>query len=77
MQKVLITIPDQLAIRMKATIPPRQRSKTITHLIEKEIARREKQLYECALAVEKDKTLKQEMSDWDIAVKDGLEDDTW
>src|SRR5687768_3312559 len=72
MEKVLISLPDQLALRMRATIPPRQRSKIITNLIEKEIERRERLLYECALAVENDTNLKQEMSEWDITINDGL-----
>jgi hypothetical protein len=75
MEKVLISLPDQLALRLRATIPPRQRSKIITRLIEKEIERRERALYECALAVEKDKALQQEMSEWDVTLNDGLNED--
>lgn len=70
-------MPDQLAIRMKAVIPARQRSKTFTHLIEKEIEKREKALYECALAVEKDFSLKKEMKDWDTTLQDGLDHESW
>ncbi|OGT57326.1 MAG: hypothetical protein A3F43_05270 [Gammaproteobacteria bacterium RIFCSPHIGHO2_12_FULL_42_10] len=72
MEKVLISLPDQLAVRLRATIPPRQRSKIITHLIEKEVIKREQTLYECALAVEKDHSLQQEMEEWDITINDGL-----
>jgi hypothetical protein len=77
MQKVLISIPDQLAIRMRATIPARQRSNVITHLIEQEIEVRERKLYECALEVEKDEVLSQEMAEWSITLKDGLNDESW
>lgn len=76
MEKVLISLPDQLAARMRATIPARQRSKIITHLIEEEITKRERSLYECALAVENDDALSQEMNDWDITLQDGLSEDT-
>jgi len=76
MEKVLISMPDQLAMRMKAAIPMRQRSKTIAHLIEEEVAKREKRLYECAAAVEKDSTLRREMKDWDITLQDGLDDES-
>lgn len=62
---------------MKAAIPARQRSKTITRLIEGEVARREKLLYECAVAVEKDRALNNEMEDWDITIQDGLDDESW
>ncbi len=76
MEKVLISIPDQLAVRMRATIPARQRSKTITFLIEKEIEKREKTLYECAVSVEKDVNLSNEMKEWDITLQDGLDNET-
>jgi hypothetical protein len=74
MQKVLISIPDQLAHRLRVLIPARQRSQVITELIDKELERREKDLYACALRVEKDQTLKREMKAWDATLKDGLED---
>lgn len=77
MEKILISMPDQLVIRMKAVIPARQRSKTFTRLMEKEIERREKSLYECAIAVEKDAVLRQEMKDWDATLQDGLDDESW
>jgi metal-responsive CopG/Arc/MetJ family transcriptional regulator len=64
MAKVLISIPDKIASRMRASIPKKQRSKVIVQLIEKEIEKREKALYECALAVEQDHALNQEMNDW-------------
>jgi hypothetical protein len=73
MEKVLISIPDQLAARMRAAIPARQRSKTITHLIEEEVKKREKFLYECAVAVERDSVLQNEMKDWDITLQDGFD----
>jgi hypothetical protein len=76
MTKMLISIPDPLFARVKNVIPARQRSKFIVFLIEKEIVKREKELYECALAVEKDDALHAEMSDWDITLQDGLEDES-
>ncbi|HAT1880082.1 TPA: hypothetical protein U5521_001484 [Legionella pneumophila] len=77
MNKVLISIPDQIASRMRAAIPQRQRSKVIAHLIEKEVERREKALYQCALAVENDQDLKEEMEDWNVTIQDGLHDESW
>lgn len=74
MEKILISLPDQLAVRMRATIPSRQRSKIFTHLIEEEIEKRERILYECALAVEKDNDLRQEMDEWNVTLNDGLND---
>jgi len=77
MEKVLISMPDQLAARMRTVIPARQRSKRFTQLIEKEIEKREKALYECASAVEKDTPLRHEMKDWDLTLQDGLDDESW
>lgn len=78
MQKVLISVPDNLFTRMKVLIPPRQRSRILSELIEKEVERREKELYKCACEVEKDEALNKEMEDWDVTVGDGIDDsDTW
>lgn len=77
MNKVLISIPDDIASRMRAAIPQRQRSKVIVRLLEAEIDRREKALYECAVAVEKDAVLNNEMEDWDITLQDGMNNESW
>lgn len=76
MMKILISIPDQLVHRMKNSIPARQRSIVIVRLIEKEIEKREKHLYECALAVENDDALNREMNEWDVTLQDGLDDES-
>jgi hypothetical protein len=75
--KVLVSLSDELFARMQAVIPPRQRSKVVAELLEEEVRRRERQLYECALAVERDERLHKEMADWDVTVGDGIETETW
>ena len=78
MQKVLVSIPDPLAARLRSAIPARQRSRVIAHLLEKEIEKREKRLYECALEVEKDTTLNQEMMLWEAkTLQDGPDHESW
>ncbi len=78
MQKMLISVPEPLAIRLRSIIPPRQRSQVISHLIEKEIEKREKKLYECALEVEGDKSLNREMKRWETqTLQDGLNHESW
>ena len=77
MQKVLISLPDDLLTRMRAVIPNRQRSRIIAEVLESEVERRERKLYECANDVEKDKVLNTEMSEWDLTVGDGIEPETW
>ncbi len=74
MERVLISLPEQLVSRLRAAIPARKRSQVIRDLIEKEVKLRERSLYECALAVEKDKQLNKEMADWDITLEDGLKE---
>jgi len=70
--KVLVSIPDSLYSRMMATIPPRQRSKLIAHLLEGEVKKREQEHYQAALAVEQDEELSAEMKDWDVTLGDGI-----
>lgn len=77
MQKVLISVSDSLASRMKAVIPNRQRSKVISQLIEKELKKREEALYRCALEVEKDEALNAEMKEWEVTVADGINHESW
>ena len=75
--KVLVSLPDELYTRMQAVIPSRQRSKVVAELLEEEVGRRERELYECALAVEEDEQLQAEMADWDVTVAEGIETETW
>jgi len=75
--KVLISLSADLFARMQAVIPPRQRSKVVADLLEEEVRRRERELYKCALAVEQDEQLHNEMADWDVSGGDGIETDTW
>jgi hypothetical protein len=72
MQKIRVSIPDQLALRMRVSFPSRQRNKIILHLIEAEVEKREHCLYECAAAVEKNEALSKEMQEWNITLSDGL-----
>ena len=75
MQKVLFSLPDDLVARMRASIPPKQRSKVVAYLLEEEIKRREQALYQCALEVEADEALQEEMKDWGsliFAVKESI-----
>ncbi len=72
--KVMISLPDDLATRMKASIPSRERSKVISKLLENEIQHREDALYRSALAMEQNEELKDEMAAWDNEFfNDGLD----
>jgi hypothetical protein len=75
--KVLISLPDDLYIRMLAVIPKRRRSKIIAEILKREVEKRERELYQTALAVERDEKLNAEMADWDVTAGDGIETETW
>ncbi len=75
--KLLVSLPNDLNKRFKAMVPARQRSHVIHRLLEDEIKRREEQLYACAAAVEADQHLTDDMSDWDITLNDGSNNETW
>ena len=73
MQKVLISVPDDLIGRMKAVIPLGQRSKIMTRLLEDEVKTREARLSQCARMVEGDQELNAEMEDWNTTIGDGID----
>lgn len=77
MEKVLISLPEQLATRMRAAIPSRKRSKAIAQVIEQEVERREQQLAQCAQEIEKDQRMLHEMKEWEVTLADGLTDEAW
>lgn len=78
MQKLLVTIPDSLYTRFRRAVPDRQRSRLVVELIEAELEKQEKLLYQAALAVEQDEELTKEMLIGERAMfKDGLENDKW
>ncbi len=76
MQKILVSLPDNLVSRMKAVIPNRQCSKLVAKLLEEEIKKREEELYACACEVEADEELNKEMEDWDVTIGDGIESES-
>lgn len=77
MEKILISLPDDLANKFRASIPARKRSHVIAELMRKELDRQDKQLMDCAKAVEKDLALQEEMKDWDITTGDGIKNEPW
>ncbi len=70
--KILISLSQDLATRLRSAIPHKERSKVIQTLIETEVKKRENQLYEAALRVEQDTKLKKEMQLWEVTEGDGL-----
>lgn len=78
MQKMLVSIPDELFSQVQKKIPVRSRSKLISELLKAELKKREDKLYQIALAVEQDVELSQEMSEIEREMhNDGLDDYDW
>lgn len=74
MSKVMFSLPNQLVIRMRATIPSGERSEVLARILEKEIDLREKDLYHRAMSLESSEGLREEMSIWDSEFgQDGLD----
>ena len=70
-------MPNSVLTRMRAVIPDRQRSKFISEIVERELEKREQALFQCAMKVEQDEALNQEMQAWDITVSDGIDNESW
>jgi len=71
--QVLLHLPDDLAMRFKATVPRKARSAFVADLLVKALPEQDEALFRLALAVEGDPGLSEMASDWDSVVGDGIE----
>ena len=62
--RVTVSIPDPIARRFQAAVPPRRRSRTITRLIEEELAKHEDELAAACRAANNDASLNREIEEW-------------
>jgi len=62
--RVTLSLPDELARKFQATVPPRQRSQTVARLLESELAKIDQSLADACLAANQDENLNQEIDDW-------------
>ena len=69
--RVTVSIPDPVARRFQAAVPPRRRSRTITRLIEQELAKHDDALAAACRAANKDSALQREIEEWQ-AFDDGV-----
>lgn len=75
MAQILVHLPDDLVLRFRRLVPPRQRSRFVQRLLEEALPTSDDDpVYQAALAVERDEALNAEMADWDVTIGDGLED---
>ena len=75
-QQILIRLPEDVAARLKAVVPARQRNKFVADLVARAVARHEDELAKIAAAVtdeeRRNPELAQEMRDWEATVGDGI-----
>ncbi len=62
--RVTVSIPDPIARRFQAAVPARRRSRTITRLIEQELAKHEGELAAACHAANNDTSLNREIEEW-------------
>ena len=62
--RMTFSLPDPLAQRFLASIPPRRRSATVARLLEKELADQERDLEAACRAANEDAALNREIDEW-------------
>lgn len=62
--RMTLSIPDAVGQRFLAAVPQRERSATVSRLLEKELARWEQSLEAACLAANEDKALAEEIEEW-------------
>jgi hypothetical protein len=62
--RITLSIPDAVAYRFQAVVPPRQRSRLVTLLLEATLSRHEDALAAACRAANRDKALDREIDDW-------------
>lgn len=62
--RITLSIPDRVARRFQAAVPPRQRSRLITELIELKLEEKDDSLAAACQAANRDKALAREINEW-------------
>ena len=74
MTSLLLSLPDDLALRLKASVPARRRSQFVAALLERELGKQDDALTRAALAVEKDRAVNADIKAWDLTAADGFDE---
>jgi len=69
--RITLSIPDLIARRFQAAVPPSQRSRVVTALLVDELKKKENALEAACIAANKDKALEKEIDTWQ-ALEDRL-----
>ncbi len=70
--RMTFSLPDTLAQRFLASVPPRKRSLTIAKLLERELIDQERELEKACLSANADEALNREIDEWQ-AFEDDVE----
>jgi hypothetical protein len=62
--RINLSIPDAIAHRFQAAVPPRQRSRLVSRLLESSLASHEDALAAACQAANDDRELEREIDDW-------------
>ena len=62
--RVTVSLPDSLARRFQAAVPPRRRSSTVARLLEAELVKRVGELEKACAAANADSRLAEEIDEW-------------
>lgn len=62
--RITLSIPDAIAHRFQSAVPPRQRSRLVTRLIEEELSQKDDALAAACRSANRDKALQQEIEQW-------------
>jgi hypothetical protein len=71
--RITLSIPDRVARRFQAAVPPRQRSRLITQLIELKLQEKDDTLAAACHAANRDRALAREVDEWQ-AFEDPVEE---
>ena len=71
--RMTLSIPDHVARRFQAAIPPRQRSRLVTRLLERELSQHDDVLAAACREANRDRALESEVDEWQ-AFDDGVEE---
>ena len=62
--RITLSIPDAVAHRFQVAVPPRQRSRLVTRLLEETLSKYDDSLAAACQAANRDKALEREIGSW-------------
>ena len=72
MTNVLFSLPEEVVAALNLFVPTDQQDQFVAETLRKALEQQEQALYECALAVEQDEELNDELGDWQVTLSDGI-----